>query len=401
MPSPGGGWDLWLVVVVVGLLAFGVLTIQSASALKAMDTYGNAYEFVKRQLMGVSLGVVIGAIVLRSSWKDLRDKPRIAFAAVIVLLIAVLIPGVGREANGAQRWIALGGINFQPSALAKLTMVMAFADFLARHEGRLRDIRATALGLLVWVVPAVVLVGLERDFGNVAILVSLAGLMIVLAGLQWRWVIVLGSLTIGMLAMYAMSEPYRMRRLTNFMDPMADPEGDGYQVTQGWIALASGNWFGRGPGEGVGQRGFLPEAHTDFVSAVVGEEWGAVGWVALVLAYIILIYRGTVIASRAPDLFGTLAAWGCTALLGAQAIINLGMVTGVTPAKGAVLPFMSFGASEVIVHVVCIAILLRIGLESHRPDSPQYKSPGGGASGRPSSGGVSVGRLGDAQRGSL
>jgi len=172
----------------------------------------------------------------------------------------------------------------------------------------------------------------------------------------------LGGAGIAALGLVAVLEPYHMRRFATFFDPFADTAGSGYQVIQGWIALASGGWSGRGITGGFAQSGFLPEAHTDFISAVVGEEFGALGFVALVLSYALLVWRGTVIARRAADFFGMLLAMGITLLMGSQAIINLGVVVGVLPPKGLVLPFLSYGSSAALVHTLCVALLLRISM---------------------------------------
>jgi cell division protein FtsW len=246
-------------------------------------------------------------------------------------------------------------------------MVLVLAHYLAANEGRLRDLVGAVLPALGVAAPAILLVLLEPDFGTTVILAGLLGVMLYVAGLQWRWLLTLGGSGFVTLVGVAVLADYRVRRLTGFLDPYADPTDSGYQVVQGWIAMAHGGWLGQGLGAGVAQSGFLPEAHTDFIAAVVGEELGAVGWCALVLAQAVVLWRGSTIASRAPDLFGTLLAAGVTALLAAQVLVNLGVVAGFVPNTGLVLPFLSYGASAAVVHVVCIGLLLRVGLESPTP----------------------------------
>jgi cell division protein FtsW len=288
--------------------------------------------------------------------------------ASIVALVLVLTP-LGHTANNAQRWIALGGVHVQPSEFAKLALILFVGDYLARNEGRLRDVVGVALPAVGLAVPVFVLVMLEPDFGTTVILAGIVGVLLFVGGLPMRWVAVLGGLGVSGLAGLAVLEPYRVKRLVSFLDPFKDPDGAGYQVGQGWIALASGGLYGQGLASGVAQRGFLPEAHTDFIAAVVGEELGAIGFGVLVLGYGVLIWRGTVIASRATDLYGMLVASATTALLGAQTAINLGVVTGLMPAKGLVLPFLSYGSSAVVVHAMCVGLLLRVGMEGRAFES--------------------------------
>ncbi len=366
--SPGAGhaghWDWWLVVTTALLIGFGLLMMLSSSSMMADATYGNALHFVTRQSVGMGMGMLGGLVVLLLPWKALRKLSWVAYGGAILLLILVFSP-LGNEANGAWRWISIGPINIQPSEYAKIALILVLSHYLSANEGRLHDVIGTLLPAVALPVPILILVILEPDFGSTVILAAICGLMLFLAGLAWRWVIGGGGLAVLALAFVAILEPYRLKRLQSFMDPFGDIQGSGYQVVQGWIALASGGIYGQGLASGVAQRGFLPEAHTDFISAVVGEELGAIGFAAMIGLYLLLVWRGTHIATRAPDLFGNLVAMGCTSLLGMQAIINLGVVVGWLPAKGLVLPFMSYGASAVTVHVLCVALLLRVGLEGN------------------------------------
>ncbi|MBW2253531.1 MAG: putative lipid II flippase FtsW [Deltaproteobacteria bacterium] len=358
-----GHWDWWLIGATVLLAGFGLLMILSASSVRADAEYGNALRFVSRQGAGLLLGLGVSLVVLGAPWLWLRQAAWPVYVASLLGLGLVMTP-LGYSAYNATRWISVGGINFQPSEAAKLAMVLVLAHYLAANEGRLRDLVGAVLPALGVAVPAILLVLLEPDFSTAAILAGLVGVMLYVAGLQWRWLLTLGGSGLVAFIGIAVLASYRMRRLSAFLDPYADPTDSGYQVVQGWIAMAHGGVLGQGLGAGVAQSGFLPEAHTDFIAAVVGEELGAVGWCALVLAQAVLVWRGTMIASRAPDLFGTLLASGVTMLLAVQTLVNLGVVTGLVPNTGLVLPFLSYGASAVVVHVVCIGLLLRVGLES-------------------------------------
>ncbi len=357
-----GHFDWWLLGGAAGLLALGLLAMLSASSAVADADYGNPLHFVTRQLVGVGMGVVAGTIVCFMPWRVLKSVVPLGYWGTIVLLVLVFTP-LGHGAKGAHRWVDVGMINMQPSEYAKVALILMLARFLHNNEGRLGDFMGVVLPAFGIAAPVLGLVLFEPDFGSTVLLAGITMLMLFLAGMSLRWFGFLGLLGVPLMAGIALLEPYRVRRLVSFLDPFVDPEGSGYQVIQAWIALATGGLWGNGLGTGVAQRGFLPEAHTDFISAVLGEELGAIGWIGMIGLFVLVIWRGAHIATRAPDLFGNLAAMGATTLLGWQAIINLGVVVGWLPAKGLVLPFMSYGASAIVVHVLCIGLLLRIGME--------------------------------------
>ncbi|MEQ1502234.1 MAG: putative peptidoglycan glycosyltransferase FtsW [Myxococcota bacterium] len=359
------GFDFGLLGTALATAALGVVMILSASSLEAASTYGDAFHYVWRQLAGLSLGAVGAVVVLLAPYGSVRRFAWPLYLITLGLLLVVLTP-VGHEVNGAVRWISLGPVNIQPSEIARLSIVGILADYLANNRGRLKDVVGVGIPALGLVLPLVVLVIFQKDFGTTAILIGLAGTMLFVAGLQWRWLAIGSLAAASLLGFLVVIEPYRVRRLLSFVDPFADPSGSGYQVVQGWVALATGGPFGTGIASGVAQRGFLPEPHSDFIGAVIGEELGAIGWCATVGLEMMLVWRAATIAQRAPDLFGMLAATGIAAMFGAQAVINLGVVGGMMPAKGLVLPFLSYGASAAVVHSVCVGLLLKIGVESAR-----------------------------------
>lgn len=375
-PAPSrGGFDWPLLGFASVLASLGLLMILSASSLDADATYGNAFHFVTRQLVGLGLGAGLVVVVLSVPWGWLRQSVWLAYGASFLSLLAVMSP-LGHSAKGAARWIKLGPLNLQPSEFAKVALVLVLSAYLSNNRGRLKDVVATGtpgVGLLMALVFPIIY---QKDFGTTVILLGLAGVLFFVAGLQWRYIGAGLASGFALLVGMVLIEPYRMKRLVSFTDPFADPDGAGYQVVQGWIALASGGMFGTGLATGVAQRGFLPEAHTDFISAVIGEELGAVGWTFTMLVVLGMIWRGFHIANHARDLFGMLVATGLTTMLAAQAVINVGVVGGVVPPKGLVLPFLSYGASAALVHTLCIGILLRISLESGRPaEEPPAPAP--------------------------
>lgn len=362
-PAPArSGLDWPLLGIAVVLACVGLLMITSASSLDADARYGNALHFAGRQGVALVAGLVCAGLVLRAPWAWIRGSVWPVYAASLVALALVMTP-LGHSANGATRWISMGPVNIQPSEFAKLAVIVVLAHFLACNRGRLEDFVGVVLPALSLVVPVLVLVMFQKDFGTTVILTGLAGTLLFLAGLQWRYLFGLGAAAAGALALMIVVEPYRIRRLVSFLDPFADPDGAGYQVVQGWIALATGGLTGSGLASGVAQRGFLPEAHTDFISAVVGEELGAVGFAVMVLLLMGLVWRGLHIASRAPDLFGMLLASGIAVMFAAQAAINIGVVVGMMPAKGLVLPFLSYGSSAALCHTLCVGLLLRVSME--------------------------------------
>lgn len=366
---PSEGRVDWALVVIVGLLVgFGMIMLVSASSLSADKDYGNGLHFLTRQAGGLAGGIVAGWFVLTRPWGQLRRLALPAFVAAVVTLIIVLTP-LGVEANGAQRWISLGGINVQPSEFAKLAVILMLANYLDANAGRLHDLVGVVFPAVAIVAPILLFLMFEPDFGTTVVTAGIAGVLLFVAGLRLLWVFGLGALaTAGGVVLIAI-EPYRLERFLSFLDPFADPEGAGYQVVQGWIALASGGVAGAGLAGGSSQLGFLPEAHNDFIAAVVGEELGAIGWIAMVLLYVGLIWRGTRIAARAPDLFGTLVASGVSGMFAMQILVNLGVVGGLLPAKGLVLPFMSYGASAIAAHTIGVALLLRTAAATGRPST--------------------------------
>lgn len=367
--------DWTLVGLYVALATFGLFMVLSASSMEADADYRDPFRFVVRQGAGLAVGVGLSVGLLMAPMAWLRRAIWPVFVGSLLGLLMVLTP-LAHTANGATRWFRLGPINVQPSEFAKVGLVLALSHYLALNEGRLRDpaIQLVSVGLVgisvIFVLP-------QKDFGTTVLMFGLAGVLLFVAGLQWRWVFGLAGVAVASLAALIAVEPYRMQRLVSFIDPFEDSSGAGYQVVQGWIALATGGLSGQGFTAGVAQRGFLPEAHTDFISAVVGEELGAIGWSVMVLLLLGIVWRAMVIASRARDLFGMLVATGLGALLGAQSIINLGVVGGVMPNKGLVLPFMSYGASAVLAHTLVIGLLLRISMDGRSPEPEPVAPPQG------------------------
>lgn len=356
--------DPWLAGATGLLVAFGLVMVVSASSHFALKVYGSPWSFGLRQLFAVGLGLGAGAGILLMPWQTFLKLPRPMYWASLLMLAAVQTP-MGHAAKGAPRWINLGFFNLQPSEIAKVGLAMILARHLARNEGRMKDvIGVVGPGIAAYLVPMLVLVAMQRDLGSMALLGGIAGVALFVAGLEWKWMAAaVGSAGAGG-ALMIVFEEFRARRILAFFDPHADPEGGGYQVVQGWVAMAVGGVSGQGLGHGVAQQGFLPEAHTDMIMAVTLEELGIFGWAAMFLLHGIILYRGTRIAAECRGLYEMIVASCITAVIGAQVVINTGVIGGLVPPKGLVLPFMSYGASAMLANLVEVAILLRIAREN-------------------------------------
>ncbi len=358
-----------LLLVIVGLLMLvGLVMVQSASGPVAAERYHDAWFFVKRQALAGTLGVLGAGVVALVPYRWLRHLAWVLYGMVFVGLILVFVPGIGHSVKGASRWVSLGAFNVQPSEFAKLAVVLTVAWWLHRTQGRIQDFKGTVLPALAIPLPLMLLVLLEPDFGSTVVMAGLTLLLVYLAGIRGRWLASLFGITLMALGPAMLLASYRVRRWMGFLDPWADPSGDGYQIIQSLVAYASGGFLGRGLGESQSKHLFLPEPWTDFIASVLGEELGLVGVLLLVGLYTALIWRGFHIAARAPDLFGVLVAVSITALLAGQAIFNMGVTLGVVPPKGMVLPLVSYGGSALICHLVAVGLLLNIS--THATEDP-------------------------------
>jgi cell division protein FtsW len=346
-----------LLLVTLGLVAFGLVMVYSASSGRAAVASGDPAYYLKRQALYAAMGLVALAFLSRVKFRSLRYAGGPLLLGSIGLLVAVLV--MGTAVNGARRWLSLGIIDFQPSELAKLAVVLWLAALLSRRRApeSLGEL-AKPIGLTVLGVCALVLA--EPDLGTAIAIVIVVAAMLVVAGTPMR---VLGSAA-GIVVALALAaiwlEPYRRERLLSFLDPWSDSEGAGFQTVQALIALGSGGFFGVGLGESVQKINFLPESTTDMIVAIVGEELGLVGVTAVVVAFAVFAYAGLTVAARTKDPFGKLVAAGLTTLVAGQAVVNLAAVLGLAPLTGIPLPFVSYGGSSLMVGLAAVGILLNI-----------------------------------------
>lgn len=359
--------DMAFVFLVLGLLAFGWIMVTSASMVDANYDYGNPYFYCMRQGFFAVLGIGAMICALLVPTDNYQKIYKLWLIIAFVLLVAVLIPHIGREVNGSRRWIPLIVINVQVSEVVKLCAIMYFSSYLVRFGDVARE---TFKGVVKPLIILAAMAGLllkEPDFGaSVVMFTCVFGIMF-MAGVKLRWfiiLIVLGGVAATFLVLF---EPYRLARLNGFMNPWADANNTGYQLVQALIAYGRGGWFGDGLGSGIQKQFFLPEAHTDFIVSVVAEELGAVGVITLLMVYAYLIWKGMRIASLAYILnrhFQSYVAYGISFWVAFQVIVNIGVNIGVLPTKGLTLPLISYGGSSLLIMCFALGILLRVDFEN-------------------------------------
>jgi len=364
-------FDEMLLWLVIGLLAFGLVMVYSASIATAEASKFTGYQstyYLLRHGLYIALGMLVGLFAFQVPLQLWQNYAPYLFMAGVILLIAVLIPGIGREVNHSRRWISLFVINVQPSEIMKLLAVLYAADYTVR-KGKIKHLFKTFVPMLLVMVLVGFLLLQEPDMGAFGVICAVAVAILWLGGFNIK---MFGLLLVALPAAFTaliISSPYRMQRVTGFMDPWSDPFGKGYQLSHALIAFGRGEWFGVGLGASVEKLFYLPEAHTDFLMAVIAEELGFVGVVAVLALFALLVIRAFQIGRHAAFLernFSALVAQGIGVWLGVQAIINIGVNMGVLPTKGLTLPFVSFGGSSVVMSCVAAALLLRVDYENRR-----------------------------------
>ncbi|MAT50544.1 MAG: putative lipid II flippase FtsW [Porticoccaceae bacterium] len=361
-----GAVDVRLLALTATLLSVGMVMVFSASISYADHRYGSSLFFIQRHLIYLLMALAAGFLVLQipvRSWYRYSD---LVLLMAVFLLVAVLVPGVGREVNGARRWISLGVINLQVAELAKFAMIVFVAGYLHRHQLDMRGRWQALLKPMAMLGIVGLLLLLQPDFGSAVVIAGTVLALLFLAGVRlWVFLLILGAGVAG-LGFLAISSEYRMQRLVAFLDPWADMYSSGYQLTQSLIAFGRGQWFGVGLGNSVQKLFYLPEAHTDFVFAIFAEEMGLFGVLIIVALFVFMVQRIFAIARsavRRQDWFAAYAAFGVGVLIAGQAFINIGVTSGLLPTKGLTLPFISYGGSSLVVSCMMMALVLRIGVE--------------------------------------
>lgn len=368
--QPALGMDRPVLFSALALVGIGLVMVVSASISVADRELGGPFHFALRQSVFLLLGLLGAWVATRVPLGVVESLSRPALLGVFVLLLLVFVPGLGTSVNGSMRWIDLGVANFQVAEAAKLLLIIYVAGYLVRQQDALQQRFLAPLKPLAVALLASGLLLLQPDFGAAVLLIVITGGMVWLAGARLRYLTALALTVLPLMASAALLEPYRLRRLTTFMDPWSDPYADGFQLTQALIAVGRGEWLGVGLGGSVQKLFYLPEAHTDFIFAVLAEELGLLGVVAVLALFGVLVCRALMLGLRALENgkpFAGFLAYGIALWIGLQALISVGVNLGVLPTKGLTLPLISYGGSSLLMFSVAVGLLLRVSMEAEEP----------------------------------
>ncbi|HXQ19063.1 MAG TPA: putative lipid II flippase FtsW [Acidimicrobiales bacterium] len=357
-----------LLLALIGVLCvFGVVMVGSASEVVSIATYGTPWAILVREVMWMTIGLVVLVVTCRVDYRRWRRLSTPLLIGSLALLLVVLVPGIGVSAGGASRWIGFGQFRLQPSELMKLALAVFGADLVTRRERRGGDHRTIIGPLLLVAAAAGGLVLLQPDMGTALVLACITLALLVASGVSMRPLLKVGAGLALLAVVVGLIEPYRRARILSFLNPTAHAKGSGYQVVQSLIGLGSGHLFGRGLGASHEKWGLLPNAHTDFIYSVIGEELGLVGAVAVVVALVAFSWFGLRAAQRAPDRFGSLLSVTLVAWIASEAFINVGAVVGLLPVTGIPLPFISFGGSSLVITLAAAGMLVNVARHEIRP----------------------------------
>jgi cell division protein FtsW len=353
-------YDLVLLLMVVALTSFGIVMVYSASSVMAAKNFHDGAFFLKRQGIFALIGFTAAAVAMRTDYHFWRKWAVPLLLTSLVLLVLVLIPGIGGKAKGASRWIRLPGFNLQPSEFTKMALIFYLAYSIDKKQDRIRSLSA---GFLPYMVVLIILLGLllkQPDMGAALTMAAVTILMLFAAGTRLVFILGSGMVAFPFVVYLIYHSAYRLKRIKAFMNPELDPTGIGWQIIQSKYAFGAGGFFGQGLGEGKQKLFYLPEAHTDFILSVVGEELGFIGVLVIIGMFFVLIQRSMRIAMAAQDTFGRFIALGIAILFAIEAVVNMGVVTGLLPTKGLALPFLSYGGSSLVISLFAVGVLLNI-----------------------------------------
>lgn len=353
-------FDVWILFTTILLVGIGTIMNYSASAVLAQERYNDSYFFLKRTLFFASGGLTLLVAALHIDYHYYRRFVYPIFFCALFLSALTFVPGIGRKVSGATRWISFGFFYFQPSELMKLAMVIFLSYSL---EKKIKKIKSFGIGVLPHLVILGVVCGailMQKDLGAAAIIAIITWILIFVAGGRLSYLLSAGFALIPVLIWLIAGEGYRKRRILSFLNPWNDQLGSGFQMIQSYVAFSEGKILGRGLGQGQQKLFYLPEAHTDFIFSVIGEELGMLGVLTVILLFSFFFYRGIRVVLNAPDLFGKFLALGCTLLIALCAFLNMSVVLGMLPTKGLALPFISYGGSSLIVSLLAVGILLNV-----------------------------------------
>ena len=362
-PAGAPPFDGILLFAVVALAAVGAVMVYSASAMTAQQRLGDPFYYLKRQLVAGGIGLALLVAALKLGYRRVAALAYPLLAVAFVLLLLVLVPGIGKVAGGARRWIDLGLLRFQPAEAAKVALVLYLARSLSRKQDRIRLFSIGFLPHAAVTALMAALVLLERDLGTVVIMCMVLFTMLFAAGVQLRWLLGAVILAAPLFWYLVASTPYRLQRFLAYLDPWGHRDGAGFQLVESLLGIGNGGWLGQGLGEGKGKLYYLFAAPTDFIAAVIAEETGLLGVAAVLALYAVLVWRGLRAARRAAEPFGCYVAVGLATLVGAQALVNFAVVFGLLPTKGLTLPFISYGGSSLMTLLGAMGVLLSVSAD--------------------------------------
>lgn len=360
MPTKKTTPDITLLILTLTLLAIGLIMVYSASAVWAEYKFHDSFFFAKRQMLFAGVGILAMFFIMNIDYWTWRTWAKALIIICFVLLILVLIPGVGNVRNGSRSWIGIGAFSVQPSEFMKLAMIAFLAKFLSERQKFITSFKKGLAPSLGFVFLAFGMIMLQPDLGTGTVMVGTCIVMIFIAGARISHFVMLGLIGVAAFAALVVSAPYRIKRITSFLDPWQDPLGSGFQIIQSLFAIGPGGLFGLGLGESRQKFFYLPEPQTDFIFAILAEELGFIGGSFILLLFSLLLWRGVRIALGAPDLYGSFLAVGIIAMVAIQVMINIGVVTGLMPVTGITLPFLSYGGSSLTLMLMAIGVLLNI-----------------------------------------
>lgn len=367
--GPRGSFDMLLVIALVGLACVGVVMVTSSSIAVADSQHLGAFYFLKKHLLFLGLGAIVATFAMRTELKLLEKHAWMMFGGAVILLVLVFVPGIGMRLNGAHRWLNFRITTFQPVEAVKLILVIYVASYLVRHR---ESVETSFWGLFKPIMVAglfVVMLLVQPDFGSATLMIAVTIGMIWMGGANPIYLGGMGLPVVGLLWFVAKFEPYRMRRLTSFVDPWADPFNDGFQLTQSLMAIGRGEWTGVGLGSSVLKLSYLPEAHTDFIFAVISEEFGLAGILFVMLLFGVAVGRGLYLGVKGMEIgqrFAGYVACGISLMIGLQAMVSIGVNLGALPTKGLTLPLISYGGSSIVLTCAMAGVLLRTTYEINR-----------------------------------
>jgi len=356
----GNSYDIGVILSALFLTSMGVLMVYSTSSVYSLEMYGDTNYFLKRHGIYLFMGITSMIVLMLFDYRLLRKLVYPAYLIGLVMLVLVLVPGIGRQVGGAQRWIDLGIFTFQPSEVAKYILVLYLAHSLTKKRDKLDNFVVGFASHIMIAGVYVVLILLEPDFGTATtVLVVLFGMMFI-GDVKLKYMLPVGLVSVIFMCLAVVTKGYRMERVTSFLDPWQDPLGSGYQAIQSFIAFAMGGIYGEGLGDSTQKLFFLPQAHTDFIFSIIGEELGFIGIVLVIIGFAVLLIRSLRVSLRAPDLFGCYLVFGCVMLITLQAGINMAVAVGLFPTKGLTLPFISYGGTSLVTTLSAVGIILNV-----------------------------------------